>query len=124
MKSRTFKNCLVGRFNEVSNDTNNLIEKMADSRVDKMARREGRHLSDQEKGVVVGQLRRQLSTASVRAASNCLLDRMHQCGEGANMVAKRMEVAHWMEEVMKKDREVQVANCCRMVDFWCRTKTC
>ena len=23
------------------------------------------------------------------------------------MVAKRREVAHWMEEVMKKDREVQ-----------------
>ena len=98
---------VVGRFNEVSIDINNLIEKMADSRVDMMARREGRHLSDQEKGVVVGQLRRQLSTASIRAASNCLLDRMHQCGEGANMVAKRREVAHWMEEVMKKDREVQ-----------------
>ena len=68
--------------------------------VDMMARREGRRR-------VVGQLRRQLSTASIRAVSNCLLDRMHQCGEGANMVAKRREVAHWMEEVMKKDREVQ-----------------
>ena len=28
-----------------------------------VARRNGRHVSDQEKGVVVGQLRRQLSTA-------------------------------------------------------------
>ena len=72
-----------------------------------MARRDGRHVSDQEKGVVVGQLRRQLSLASIRAASNCLLDRMHQCGQGANMVAKRREVAHRMEEVMKQEREVQ-----------------
>ena len=98
---------VVGRFNEVSNDINNLIEIMADSRVNMVARRDGRHVSDQEKGVVVGQLRRQLSTACIRAASNCLLDRMHQCGQGANMVAKRREVSHWMEEVMKQEREVQ-----------------
>ena len=80
---------VVGRFNEVSNDVNNLIDIMADSRVKMMARRDGRQISDKEKGVVVGQLRRQLSTASIRAASNCLLDRMHQCGQGASMVAKR-----------------------------------
>ena len=80
---------------------------MADSRVATVARREGRQLSDQEKGVVVGQLRRQLSTASMRAASFCLLDRMHQCGQGASMVAKRREKAHHMEGVMRQEREVQ-----------------
>ena len=98
---------VVGRFNEVSNDVNNLIDVMADSRVKMMARREGRQISDKEKGVVVGQLRRQLSTASIRAASNCLLVRTHQCGQGDNMVAKRREVSHWMLEVIKKEREVQ-----------------
>ena len=41
---------VVGRFNEVSNDINNLIEIMADSRVNMVARRDGRHVSDQEKG--------------------------------------------------------------------------
>ena len=56
---------VVGRFNEVSNDVNNLIESMAGSRAALVARREGRHLSDQEKGLVVGQLRRQLSTVSI-----------------------------------------------------------
>ena len=40
-------------------------------------------------------------------ASNCLLDRMHQCGEGARMAAKTREWSAWMEEVMKKEREVQ-----------------
>ena len=48
---------VVGRFNEVSNDLNNLVEKMAESRVNLVARRDGRQLSDNEK-VVVGQLRR------------------------------------------------------------------
>ena len=38
---------VVGRFNEVSNDTNNLIDTMAESRVATVARREGRQLSDQ-----------------------------------------------------------------------------
>ena len=59
-------------------------------------------ISDAEKGVVVGQLRRQLSTASIRAASNCLLDRMHQCGQGAQMAAKRREGSAWMEEVGRR----------------------
>ena len=98
---------VVGRFNEVSIDLNNLVDKMADSRVALVARREGRELSDHEKGVVVGQLRRQLSTASIRAANNCLLDRVHQCGQGAQLAAKRREGTARMEEVMKKERETQ-----------------
>ena len=98
---------VVGRFNEVSNDLNNLVEKMAESRVNLVARRDGRQLSDNEKGVVVGQLRRQLSTATIRAGSNCLLDRMHQCGQGSQMAAKMREGSAWLEEVMKKEREVQ-----------------
>ena len=97
---------VVGRFNEVSIDLNNLIENMAESRVNLVARRDGRQLSDNEKGVVVGQLRRQLSTAAIRAGSNCLLDRMHQCDQGAQMAAKRREGSAWLEEVMKKEREV------------------
>ena len=98
---------VVGRFNEVSNDVKNLIESMAGNRAALVARREGRHLSDQEKGLVVGQLRRQLSTVSIRAGSCCLLDRMHQCGPGASLVAKRREVSHHMEGVMRQEGEVQ-----------------
>ena len=72
-----------------------------------VARREGNLLSEQERGVVVGQLRRQLSTVSIIAASNCLLDRMHQCGEGASLAAKRREVSTFLEERMKEERQVQ-----------------
>ena len=98
---------VVGRFNEVSNDLNNLVENMAESRVNLVARRDGRQLSDNEKGVVAGQLRRRLSTAAIRAGINCILDRMHQCGQGAQLAAKRREGTSWLEEAMKKEREVQ-----------------
>ena len=72
-----------------------------------VARREGKLLSEQERGVVVGQLRRQLSTVSIRAASICLLDRMHQCGEGASLAAKRRELSTFLEERMNEERQVQ-----------------
>ena len=98
---------VVGQFNEVSDDTHTLIEQMADSRVNMVSRREGRQMSDQEKGIVVGQLRRQLSTACIRAASQCLLDRMDQCGEGAALAAKRREVNLVLEERMRGERELQ-----------------
>ena len=68
---------------------------------------EGRQMSDKEKGVVVGQLRRQLSTACVRAASQCLLDRMHQCGEGANMASRRREASVQVELAMRAERDLQ-----------------
>ena len=35
-----------------------------------------------EKGVVQGELRRQLSVVNLRASMACLLDRLHQAGEG------------------------------------------
>ena len=57
-------------------------------------------MSDQERGVVVGQLRRQLSTASIKAASLCLLDRMNQCGVGAALAAKRPEIILVLEDRM------------------------
>ena len=66
---------------------------MAVSRVNKVAMMSGKAAVDREakKGVVVCQLRQRLSTAAVRAASQCLLDGIPQCGEGARLAAKRRE---------------------------------
>ena len=97
----------MGQFNEVSDDVHMLLEQMADSRVNLVSRREGKQMSDQERAVVVGQLRRQLSTASIRAASLCLLDRVHQCGEGAALAAKRRQFNLVLEERMRGERELQ-----------------
>ena len=98
---------VVGQFNEASDDTHMLLDQMADSRVALVARRDGRQVSDTERGVVIGQLRRQLSSACIRAANQCLLDRMNQCGEGAALAARRREVCHYLEEKMRKERELQ-----------------
>ena len=57
--------------------------------------------------MIVGQLRRQLSTVCIRAASQCLLDRMHQCGDGAALAARRREMNLVLEERMRVEREVQ-----------------
>ena len=51
--------------------------------------------------MVQGQLRRWLSTASLRAAMACMLDRVHQIGEGAALISKRRE------EVLAVERNTQ-----------------
>ena len=63
--------CMVVRtFNEVSTDTLVLLDAMAASRVSKLARATGlqRGRFEVEKGLAQGQLRRWLSTESLRAA--------------------------------------------------------
>ena len=98
---------VIGQFGEASEDVHQLLEQLADSRVVLLARREGQQVSEQERGVIVGQLRRQISTASVRAGSQCLLDRMHQCGEGAAPASKRRDYCQVLEERMRHERELQ-----------------
>ena len=95
------------QFNEGSEDVNMLLDKMADCRVNKVAHMKGKQKAEQEKGVVVGQLRRNLSTVCVRAASQFLIYRMHQCGEGARLANKRRETNLNLERVMRVDRERQ-----------------
>ena len=46
-----------------------------------------------EVGVVRGELRRQLSVVNLRASMACLLDRLHQAGEGGRLRGQRQE---WM----------------------------
>ena len=95
----------MGQFNELSYDVHQLLDAMSDSRVRKVVMIGGKVDTDREKGEVIGQLRRQLSTTCVRAAMSCLLDRMHQVGEGSGLAAKRREVNWKVEEAMKRERE-------------------
>ena len=102
--------CMVVRtFNEVSTDTLVLLDAMAASRVSKLARATGlqRGRFEVEKGLAQGQLRRWLSTASLRASMACMLDRVHQIGEGAALISKRREETLALEERMEREREAQ-----------------
>ena len=58
-------------------------------------------------GTVVGQVRRMLSTASVRAQAQCLLTRMSNMGEGVGQAVKRRHLAAAQEERMQKERQAQ-----------------
>ena len=65
------------------------------------------HETKMEKGVIQGELRRQLSVVNLRASMSCLLNRLHQCGEGGRLRNRRQE---WR---VREEREMQWAT--RMV---------
>ena len=57
--------------------------------------------------MLVGQIRRMLSTVNVRAQAQCLLTRMNSIGEGVSQAAKRRKWAAIEEEKMRKERLIQ-----------------
>ena len=71
------------------------------------------HKAKIEKGVIQVELRRQLSVVNLRASMSCLLDRLHQCGEGGRLRNRRQEWRVREEERMREEREMQWAT--RMV---------
>jgi hypothetical protein len=101
---------VVGKFNELSSGGHDLLEAMACSRVAKVARASGLHSRDtaKEEGAIKGELRRQLSVVNLRASMSCLLDRLHQCGEG-QLRNKRQNWILREEERMAEERELQWA---------------
>ena len=62
---------------------------------------------EKEKGEVVGELRGQLSVASIRASMSLILNRMNQVGEAAALVGRRREVGRQVEETRRRVREAQ-----------------
>ena len=103
---------VVGKYAELSNDGHFLLEAMAASRVAKLERSSGLASRDREreKGVIQGELRRQLSTVNVLATVSCLLDRLNQAGEGGRLRSKREEWMAREEERMAAERESQWAS--------------
>ena len=63
--------------------------------------------TDAEIGVLVGQIRRMLSTTNVRAQAQCLLTRMTSIGGGEGQAAKRRKWAAMEEEKMRRERMAQ-----------------
>ena len=80
---------------------------MANSKVEMLKRKTGLTSSNaaKETGVIQGELRRQLLVVNLRASMACLLDRLHQAGEGGRLVGKRQEWMAREEERMREERE-------------------
>ena len=87
-----------------------LLDAMASSRVARQEWRSGLAATNtaMERGMVRGELRRHLSVSVVnlRASMSCLLDRLHQAGEGGRMRGRRQEWMAREEERMREEREM------------------
>ena len=94
-------------FGEGSEDIHNLVQIIAESKVNSMGLARGKEGTETELGVVVGQVRRMLSTASIRAQGQCLLNRMSSVGEGVGQAARRRQWIAAEEERMRKERQAQ-----------------
>ena len=96
-----------------------MLEAVACCRAEKLERSTGRASLDKkmEKGVIQGELRRQLSVVNLWASMACLLDRLHQCGEGGRLRNRREEwrvrEEEWRvreEERIREERKLHFAN--------------
>ena len=96
-----------GAWGEASTDVHNLIQTLAESRLKFQGLQAGRPRSKQELGLIVGQVRRRLSLAAVKAQADCLLSRIHQVGPGNTQLAKKREWAVMEDMRMKRERGAQ-----------------
>ena len=96
-----------GGHGEASEEVHNLIEALAATKLKKQGMAKGRPGSDQELAIITSQLRRRISSATVRANFTCLLERMAQVGEGAKRAGKRRSWERVEEERMRRDRQTQ-----------------
>ena len=98
---------VVGAFGEGSEDLHSFIETLAEAKVSSMGLATGRAGTEAEKGLIVGQIRRMLSTTNKRAQAQCLLSRLSSVGEGVGQAAKRRHWAAKEEEKMRRERLAQ-----------------
>ena len=74
-----------------------------------LARETGRPITDAWMGQVLGQHRRSLNAAFVRAQSACLVSRMGHLGVGAREAVARRKVAAEQEHRLRREEEVYFA---------------
>ena len=75
---------------------------MADNKVAARSRARGWQGSEEELGLVMGEIRRALSLDFIRAQALCLLTRLTYLGDGAGSAAQRREQVTWQEEERRR----------------------
>ena len=96
------KGLVFGAFGEGSEDVHSLINSVVSCRARTLALQWGRECGEGERAAIVGEVRRRLSVAAVKAQADCLLNRMSSIGQGAVAASKRRQWARWEEEKWKK----------------------
>ena len=102
---------VFGNFAECSEDMHVLIEAIASSRVRVAGPQRGRkgfiRSEEGEKSIVVGQLRRMISVAAVRAQCHSLLGRLEGLGTGGVAARGRRQEAIDLDRRFRKQRQAQ-----------------
>ena len=96
-----------GAWGEGSEGVHTLIQTLAEQRLKYQGLQQGRAGSDQELGILVGQIRRRLSLVAVQAQVDCLLSKLHQVGPGNAQLAKRRTWAIHEDQRMARERGAQ-----------------
>ena len=96
-----------GAWGEASEDVHRLVQTLAESRLKYQGLQMGRPGGEQELGVLVGQVRRRLSMAAVKAQVDCLLAKLHQVGPGNKQLAKKRTWAIQEDQRMARERGAQ-----------------
>ena len=96
--------CLVaGQFGEVSQHVHDLLGTLATYKAGHISRRDGRPVSDSERGLILHHLRRRLSVGIIRAQSVCMLARLGHMLPGAKDAARRRQISKHREVSNRKD---------------------
>ena len=98
------KDLVFGAFGEGSEDVHELVNTLSKSRLRAQGLALGREGSAAELSIITGQVRRALSTASMRAQASCLLSRLSVMGKGQIQASRRRQWARREEERMKEER--------------------
>ena len=98
---------VVGAWGEASERVNQLVQALAEARLTFQGLERGRPGSKEELGVCVGQVRKRMSMAAVKAQVDCLLGKLHQVGPGNRQLAKRRVWAVREDERMARERGAQ-----------------
>ena len=88
----------------VSQDLNDFVDFAATCRERYVAQSMGCAVSKRERSLIIGQIRRKLSTAFIRAISLCTLSRVANIGPGSRACAKRREWALREDDRMRLER--------------------
>jgi hypothetical protein len=96
-----------GAWGEASEGVHLLVQTLAEARLKYQGLQRGRPGSDQELGLLVGQVRRRLSLVAVKAQVDCLLAKLHQVGPGNTQLAKKRTWAILEDQRMARERGAQ-----------------
>ena len=95
---------VAGAFGEVSGDIHKYIQYLSEARLAKVGLKRGQQGGADEMGLIVGQVRRKVSTAVARAQVDSLIARLHMAGERGVTATKRRAVTEREEVEMDRER--------------------